>query len=587
MRVATDASITGGASDRQSDGLLWFEYLRMLVVGTAGCGCLFWATRALVGAAEATGSWAPRGSWHVSESWQSAGLAVAFGSLIFGAMLPRRHAWSVGLLALMAITAASFSPSGIRPWPAAPPFFSPLIALAGAAFWLFSATASRSQPAPSDRRRRQPGRDSSRVRRMVTWSLVVAATCYLVVVPFASAVVSLFQEQPDSYEVPEATPAELIRIGTSKFLVFALFAYTGAAVGSFLHVVAASAPRGESVVLRSSCCPRCATPILRRDNWPIFSFLWLGRRCRVCRLPITPRYFWVEVVAAAIFGGLFLFQLIQAAPNVPGVRPYHATGIVWIILYTKWDMIGLYVYHASLFSWLLMLSLVERDRLRLPGGWAVGVTLALILPPAAFAELQPVAAWPGLGQWEGLLGAFGRVASAGLGAACGWLVGRLVRGGPGESLPLGMAWIGAALGWQASLAVGFGFAVFRLLAAAGVSLLAIWSSRVTSGRPRCGIPSALVWPMAGLLTVAFFHHFAWRSLVAGMAPLWPGPDSGWLHLPAILGLIGLIAAVRRMVDGSVAPPAAPEAGATAEAGAAAEAGATAEKPTAASSERVP
>ena len=572
--MATDASITGGASDRSSDGLLWFEYLRMLVVGTAGCGCLFWATQALVGAAEANGSWAPRGSWHVSATWQSAGLAAAFGSLIFGAMLPRRHAWSVGLFAFVAITAASFASSGVRPWPAAPPFFSPLMALAGAAFWLFSAMASRPELAPSDRRRRQPARESSRVRRIVTVSLVLAATVYLVVVPFAATVVSFFQEQPGSYEVPEATLAELIRIGTSKFLVFAIFAYTGAAVGSFLHVVAASAPRGESVVLRSSRCPRCATPILRRDNWPIFSFLWLGGRCRVCRLPITPRYFWVEVVAAVIFGGLFLFQLIQAAPNVPGVRPFHATGIVWIILYTKWDMIGLYVYHASLFSWLLMLSLVERDRLRLPGGWTVGVTLALIVPPVFFPVLQPVAAWSGLGQAEGLVGWGGRVVSASLGAVCGWLAGRIVRGGPGEALPLGMAWIGAALGWQASLAVGFGFAVFRLLAA-GVSLLAIWSSRVTSGRPRCGIPSALPWPMAGLLTVAFFHHFAWRSLVAGMAPLWPGPDSGWLHLPGILGLIGLLAAVRRVVDGSVTPRAATEAGAATEAA------------PAASSERVP
>ncbi len=41
----------------------------------------------------------------------------------------------------------------------------------------------------------------------------------------------------------------------------------------------------------------------------------------------------VEVIGAAIFGSLFLFELITGAANVPGFREYAYKGVVWIVLY--------------------------------------------------------------------------------------------------------------------------------------------------------------------------------------------------------------------------------------------------------------
>ncbi len=73
----------------------------------------------------------------------------------------------------------------------------------------------------------------------------------------------------------------------------------GAAVGSFLNVVIARVPAGESIVAPGSRCPRCGVPIRWWDNLPVISWLVLRGRCRRCGAPISPRYLLVEVLGAA------------------------------------------------------------------------------------------------------------------------------------------------------------------------------------------------------------------------------------------------------------------------------------------------
>ena len=73
----------------------------------------------------------------------------------------------------------------------------------------------------------------------------------------------------------------------------------GAVVGSFLNVVIARVPAGESVVRPRSRCPRCRTPISWRDNMPVLSWVLLGGRCRTCRAAISWRYPLVELLGGA------------------------------------------------------------------------------------------------------------------------------------------------------------------------------------------------------------------------------------------------------------------------------------------------
>ena len=80
----------------------------------------------------------------------------------------------------------------------------------------------------------------------------------------------------------------------------------GAVVGSFLNVVIARLPRGQSVVRPRSRCPRCGAAIAWYDNLPLISWVILRARCRACRAPISWRYPLVEALAAGAALAAFL-----------------------------------------------------------------------------------------------------------------------------------------------------------------------------------------------------------------------------------------------------------------------------------------
>ncbi len=80
-----------------------------------------------------------------------------------------------------------------------------------------------------------------------------------------------------------------------------LLGIVGLLIGSFLNVVIARVPEGESVVSPRSRCPRCGTEIASRDNIPVVSWLLLRARCRHCSEPISVRYPLVELGHAALW----------------------------------------------------------------------------------------------------------------------------------------------------------------------------------------------------------------------------------------------------------------------------------------------
>jgi leader peptidase (prepilin peptidase) / N-methyltransferase len=75
----------------------------------------------------------------------------------------------------------------------------------------------------------------------------------------------------------------------------------GAAIGSFINVVIARLPAGESIVRPASRCPECKTPIKPHQNIPLVSWLILRGRCASCRTPISVRYPVVELLTAVLF----------------------------------------------------------------------------------------------------------------------------------------------------------------------------------------------------------------------------------------------------------------------------------------------
>jgi leader peptidase (prepilin peptidase)/N-methyltransferase len=332
---------------------------------------------------------------------------------------------------------------------------------------------------------------------------IIALSTYMLLIPAVNAIVANFRERPQSYVLEDLSLLEILRIRSAELVVFSIFAYAGACVGSFLHVVAASAPRAESIVLRSSACPVCGSPIRRIDNLPIVSYLRLGGRCRECGSSIPSRYLYAELAGFGIFAALFLYELITGGANIPEFPRYHYAGVVWIILYTKWSVVGVYLFHCALFCCLLMLAFMEHDRLRPP------LWMRLFLP-ASVAGL--VIAWPNLLpvslvdqtplQWPASLPSWlDRAVNCTAGGILGWLVGhfaqrlRLRRRQSTSLLAVAFSLVGMALGWQAVLTIA---AVWLLT----TSLLKLAGGRRL--RPQWLTATGV------LLLACMLHHPAWR-----------------------------------------------------------------------------
>jgi leader peptidase (prepilin peptidase)/N-methyltransferase len=114
-------------------------------------------------------------------------------------------------------------------------------------------------------------------------------------------------------------PDPIIAAGvTDPFRAFLIVwvAFVGACVGSFLNVVIARVPAGESVVSPGSRCPSCRTPIRWYDNLPVASWLVLRGRCRRCGARISPRYLGVELLGAAIALAAFLRHVPEGQPTL-------------------------------------------------------------------------------------------------------------------------------------------------------------------------------------------------------------------------------------------------------------------------------
>lgn len=203
-------------------------------------------------------------------------------------------------------------------------------------------------------------------------------------------------------QIPEYFPAVLR----------AVVLFYGLVIGSFLNVVIYRLPRGLSTIFPRSRCPRCRVAIRPLDNIPVFSFLFLGGRCRRCGLGISWRYPAIELLT----GLLFLLCLNR-------------------FLFTPHGLI------AAFFCCLMVvLAMIDFDHYILPD--------VITLPGIAIGlMLQPWIPWVSTRDalWGAALGAGVLFA-----LVWGWYLWKGVWGmGLGDVKMLAM--VGAFLGWQGAL----------------------------------------------------------------------------------------------------------------------------------------
>ncbi len=143
-------------------------------------------------------------------------------------------------------------------------------------------------------------------------------------------------------------------------------AILGAAVGSFLNVVAYRLPLHISLLQPGSRCPSCFTPLSWQENMPILGWFWLHGHCRHCDEPISGRYPLIESLTAGLF----------------------------VLIVARWGLTWETPAYWLLGSLLITLSLLDLDTRTLPHSLTLpGIYLGLVWQMIA-----------GSGWREGLLG---------------------------------------------------------------------------------------------------------------------------------------------------------------------------------------
>lgn len=257
------------------------------------------------------------------------------------------------------------------------------------------------------------------------------------------------------------------------FLIIFLFAL-GAAVGSFLNVVAGRYVEGNRLFSREifigrSHCPYCREQLRWHNLIPILSFIIQRGRCSYCGHRLSFQYLVTELAAGLIFVVLPLyfyrfFNVADLAGSNLNLSPYYAFLVVWIFAaYT-----------------LFLMSLVD-FRLRIIPD-QVGVFLAgLGIAAAVLKYFYPIFNRSFLGDYSGWFGLFNNVFINHLlaGAAGLFLFLLIVFLSRGRGMGLGdvklAGAIGLLLGWPD--AVFAFFMSFIIGAAVAVILLALrWKS---------------------------------------------------------------------------------------------------------------
>ena len=86
----------------------------------------------------------------------------------------------------------------------------------------------------------------------------------------------------------------------ANIVVYSIVFLYGVIVGSFLNVCILRIPLKETIVSKRSHCMSCGHQLAWYDLFPLFSYLFLGGKCRYCKAKISKQYPIVEFINGAM-----------------------------------------------------------------------------------------------------------------------------------------------------------------------------------------------------------------------------------------------------------------------------------------------
>ena len=187
-----------------------------------------------------------------------------------------------------------------------------------------------------------------------------------------------------------------------------IFAF-GCCIGSFLNVVIYRLPRDKSLITPPSACPACGKHIRFYDNIPLISWLVLGRKCRYCKAPVSPRYFVIELLTGLVFLGLFILYFRTDLRS--GMPPFLDGG--WFI----------YLLHIILLAAFIAASAIDLELWVIPLSICWFVTAAGLVGSALGGYIIGPDKVSGLPLFPGASAGTGSLAAgAAIGLAISWVL---------------------------------------------------------------------------------------------------------------------------------------------------------------------
>lgn len=179
------------------------------------------------------------------------------------------------------------------------------------------------------------------------------------------------------------------------FLITSLLFAFGAILGSFLNVYIYRSVRGESWVVGRSKCENCKKKISWYDNFPLISYVLLGRKCRHCKARIPLIHPVVEFLTGLLFvwwywGGSFFFQLTQDPFSILQPLFWLFVGVLLLVIFFA-DWIYFIIPDLAV-GGLFVLTLLYRIVL-LYSGVMQGGDFQMMLISVAMVEVFFLALW--------------------------------------------------------------------------------------------------------------------------------------------------------------------------------------------------
>ena len=114
-----------------------------------------------------------------------------------------------------------------------------------------------------------------------------------------------------------------------NIFLYAMIFIIGTFFGSFFTLAVYRIPKKEDILIKHSYCPNCNHKLGFFDLFPVFSYIFLGGKCRYCNNKIRPRYLILELLS----GFTFLFFALAFKVTIYNIN--NQINFVTVLIYSS------------------------------------------------------------------------------------------------------------------------------------------------------------------------------------------------------------------------------------------------------------